>query len=74
MKSFNKLCRQTFACNQDAEKALAQWLKEQDYVQIFDIKIIESVVYKGRGRPKHDSQGQKSYHVTGKLATRIRRK
>ena len=74
MKSFNKLCRQTFACNQDAEKALAQWLKEQDYVQIFDIKIIESVVYKGRGRPKHDSQGQKSYQVTAKLATSIRKK
>ena len=53
---------------------MAQWLKEQDYVQIFDIKIIESVVYKGRGRPKHDSQGQKSYQVTAKLATSIRKK
>ena len=57
MKSFNKLWRQTFARN--------LLLKEQDYVQILDIKILESVVYQGRGRPKHDSQGEKNYQVTG---------
>ena len=74
MKSFNKLCRQTFACDQDAEKALVRWLKEQDYAQVFDIKIIENVAYQGRGRPKQDAQGEKIYQVTGKLATSIRKK
>ncbi len=74
MKSFNKLCRETFACAQDAEKALARWLKEQDYLQAFDIKLIEDVVYQGRGRPKQDVQGEKVFQLTGQLATSIRKK
>lgn len=74
MKSFNKLCRQTFACAQDAEKTLAQWIDEQDYIQVFDTKIIEDVVYRNRGRPKHDAKGEKVYQVSGQLATSIRKK
>ena len=74
MKSFNKLCRLAFACNQDAEKALARWIEEQDYIQVFDAKIIEDVVYKGRGRPKHDAQGEKVFQISGQLATSIRKK
>lgn len=45
MKSFNKLCRQTFACDQDAEKVLARWIEEQDYIQVVEAQIIEDVVY-----------------------------
>jgi transposase len=74
MKSFNKLCRQIFACEQDAKKALVRWIEEQDYIQVFDIKIIEDLVYQGRGRPKHDAQGEKVYQVSGQLATSIQKK
>ena len=74
MKSFNKLCRQTFACDQDAEKALARWIEEQDYIQVVDAKIIEDVIYQGRGRPKHNAQGEKVYQVSGQLTTSIRKK
>ena len=74
MKSFNKLCRQTFACDKDAEKALEQWLKEQDYIQVFDKKIIENVAHQGRGRPKQDAQGEKIYQLSGRLSTSIRQK
>lgn len=74
MKSFNKLCRQTFACNQDAEKALARWIEEQDYIQVVEAKIIKDVVYQGRGRPKLDAQGEKVYQISGQLATSIRKK
>jgi len=74
MKSFKKLCRQTFACNQDAEKTLSRWLDEQDYVQVLDINIIEDVIYQGRGRPKSDTEGEIVYQVTGQLATSIQKK
>jgi hypothetical protein len=74
MTSFNKLCRQTFACDQDAEKALERWLKEQDYIQVSDKNIIESVIHQGRGRPKQDAQDEKIYQVSGQLATNIRKK
>lgn len=74
MKSFNKLCRQTFACDQDAEKALARWIEEQDYIQVVDAKIIEDVIYQGRGRPKHNAQGEKVYQVSGQLMTSMRKK
>ncbi len=74
MKSFNKLCRQTFACDQDAEKALEKWLKEQDYIQVVDKKMIENVAHQGRGRPKQDAQGEKIYQLSGRLSTSIRKK
>ncbi len=66
MKSFNKLCRQTVACDQDPEKALARWIEEQDYIQVVDAKIIEDVIYqgRGRGRSKHNAQGEKVYQVS----------
>ena len=74
LKSFSKLCRQTFACDKDVEKALVRWIEEQDYIQVFDTKIIEDIVYQGRGSPKHDAQGKKVYQVSGQLATSIRKK
>ena len=74
MKSFNKLCRQNFSCGQDAEKALARWIDEQDYIQIFDAKITNKIVYQGRGWPKHNAQGEKVCQMTGQLAISIRKK
>ena len=74
MKSFKKLCRQTFSCEQDAKKAFDLWLKQQRYIQVFDIDVVENMVYQGRGRPKADAVGEKIYQVTGNLATSIRKK
>lgn len=74
MKSFKKLCRQSFSCEQDARKALDLWLEQQDYIQAFDIEIIQDICYQGRGRPKIDAKAKMQYQVTAKLATSLRKK
>lgn len=74
IKSFKKLCRQTFSCEHDARKALDLWLEQQDYIQAFDIEIIKDISYQGRGRPRANTSGEIQYQVTAKLATSLRKK
>jgi transposase len=74
MKSFKKLCRQTFSCEQDARKALDLWLEQQDYIQAFDIEIIKDISYQGRGRPRANATSEIQYQITAKLATSLRKK
>jgi len=50
-KAFQNLRRQAFACQADAETALARWQKKHNVVEINDLQFIREARYQGRGRP-----------------------
>ena len=51
LKSFNRLCRQAFSCQADAQKSFDAWQKEQEFSEVFDMKIVEKKQRQKRGRP-----------------------
>ena len=72
LKIFQKLCRQDFACIEEAQKALKDYKKKQPLVGIMDEQILEIPRYKTSGRPGKDQQPDFfSYRIEGNMATML---
>lgn len=54
-KDFEKLGRQIFSCQTDAQKALNTWLQKQKYLSVEDAAIVPVCKHQASGRPQ---QGQ----------------
>ncbi len=68
-KAFEKLCRRTFACEQDAMQALEAFQNELKVLTVHDARVMEMPHYGRRGRPSQDSAPDRvSYHLQGTLA------
>lgn len=52
-KNFNKLCKQDFACEADALKALAVFEKKLKMTFVTNVQIVAQPRYKDKGRPAH---------------------
>lgn len=74
LKSFNRLCRQRFSCQADAQKAFDIWQKEQEFTEVFDMKIIEEKQRQKRGRPAIDADYVSEFYLTGCLTTSLKRR
>ena len=75
LKSFQKLTRERFSCESDAQKALAKWQKTQDYTEVNDPEIIAHAVYKQSGRPKQDQPPSSyEYQIMGYLSCSLTRR
>lgn len=67
-KSFKKLAKQRFFCEADAQKALQQWSKKQEVVDV-DANITAVAVYAKAGRPKAtDIPKRIDYQISGTLS------
>ena len=74
LTAFEQVCRQTFACEKDAHKALSELEKKLRHTQIFDARIIAQARYSGRGRPaKQRVPDYQTYRIDGQLASRLDR-
>ncbi|HAT4400396.1 TPA: IS1634 family transposase, partial [Legionella pneumophila] len=69
MKSFKKLCRQSFACESDAYSALEKWIEEQAFIKICDGKVIQQIKRSRRGRPGSNDEYRITFHITGHIAS-----
>ena len=68
-KSFKKLCQQRFACEKDAQSAIATWQGKQTVCDI-NAHVIEVAIYSGAGRPKKGALPTSiEYQITGELFT-----
>ena len=71
LKDFDKLCKQDFACEGDARKALAKFEKTLKMTGIAEVQVNALARFKGKGRP---AQGRKAdfyvYRIQGRLASR----
>ena len=74
MKSFKKLCQNTYACQSDALSALSEWERKQNYLRVSEPFIIEQLIYQTKGRPKKDAVGTIAYKITGQLFTSLKQK
>lgn len=73
-KAWARLCQQAFACQPDAEQALAQFRKRLTLTTLEDAEIIPVAHYSGCGRPAKDhSSDHQTYHLQGALASRLDR-
>lgn len=54
LKAFDSLCRQTFACEADAEAAVQRIKKTLKCTTLTDYQLIQEARYQRRGRPKLD--------------------
>lgn len=69
-RAFSKLCKEQFACRQDAEKALNHFKKKQKLTSILDQGVLSEKGYSQPGRPKKASEPDRIYYViTGSLST-----
>lgn len=55
-KAFLCLCKQKFACSQDATQALQQFVKKCKYLQLEALSPEKKPQYTAKGRPAQDSQ------------------
>ena len=71
-KAFQQLCRESFACQTDAETAVAHWQKKHKLLDIHELRFIREPHYRGRGRPA-DGVAPDYYEVRieGAVATPI---
>jgi transposase len=63
-KDFQKLCRQAFACEEEAQKALDDFSKKRPLIEIANEQLIAVPHYDTSGRPK---KGQKPSSFTYKI-------
>jgi transposase len=71
-KAFQQLCRTTFACEADAQQALAAFAQELETTAIHRTTIHPLARYAKRGRPSHDaSPEQVVYQIQGALASSL---
>jgi hypothetical protein len=65
-KVFEKLCRQDFACELDARKALGGFQKGLKVLEVHEASVTETVYYTQPGRPRKNTPNQRvcSYHLS----------
>lgn len=72
LKRFDKLCKQAFACEADAQQALEAFSKDLCLLEIDQPKIEKRPSFKGKGRPKKDQQPDGYvYHIQGHAITSL---
>jgi len=73
-QTFKKLTQQEFACETDAQNALARWRKKQSTLDV--VARVKSIpVYSGKGRPAKDQQPDRIYYqLTGAVFTPLSRR
>ncbi|MGB5216320.1 MAG: IS1634 family transposase [Anderseniella sp.] len=75
LKDFDKLCKQEFACQADARKALAAFETKLKMTCIAEVQINSLARLKGKGRP---AKGRKPdfyvYRIQGALASRAQQR
>jgi transposase len=71
LKSFNRLCRKAFSCAADAQKAVEEWQKEQEFTTLDEVSIIEEKQHAKRGRPSLDAAYTSQFYITGLLSTSL---
>ena len=72
LKEFEKLCKQDFACEEDARKALTLLEKKFNLSLVFDAQVTAQAHYKEKGRPAQDrSPDFYTYRVEGSLASNL---
>lgn len=65
-KGFLKLCKQSFSCPTDAEKALLQFQKKCNYISIQESSICFIARYSTAGKPVKDSKPERyDYYIKG---------
>jgi len=69
MKTFKKLCKQSFACEVDAQSALDKWEQAQAYVRVSEKSVDKTTTYTTPGRPKLGDSGKICYQISGQLYT-----
>ena len=71
-KAFAKLCKQDFACEADALKALNVFEKKQKMTELYETEIQTLPRYKGKGRPKENQRPDfYVYQIKGDMASQI---
>ena len=72
VKAFQALCRTAFACEADAQQALAHFAHDLQATFLHDSTICPTPQYRKRGRPGPGAQpDQIVYRIVGALASRI---
>jgi transposase len=72
VKAFQTLCRTAFACEADAQQALAHFAHDLQATFLHDSTICPTPQYRKRGRPGPGAQpDQIVYRIVGALASRI---
>ena len=73
-KQFQKLCQKCFACQKDAEQALADFRKRLSLTEIENVSIHKGAVYSGKGRPKKGQQPDSyEYRLSGQVITLLKK-
>jgi len=71
-KAFSRLCKQDFACEADALKALDAFEKKQKMTAVTEIEIQNLPRYKGKGRPtQNQSPDFYVYQIKGHIYSQI---
>jgi len=72
LKEFESLCRQDFACEEDARKAAVKFEKNLKATSLSDVQITRTSHFNGKGRPV---QGREpdfyTYNVDGAIASQL---
>ena len=72
VKAFQTLCRTAFACEADAQQALARFAHDLQTTFLSDSTVCPTPHYGKRGRPGPGAQpDQIVYHIAGALASRL---
>jgi transposase len=72
VQAFKRLCRTAFACEADAQQALAHCVHDLQATFLHDSTICPTPRYAKRGRPGPEAQpDQVVYHIVGALASRV---
>lgn len=70
LKQFQKLCKKPFACQHDAEQALAEFCNKLSVLRIEDSGTLAKPVFNGKGRPKKGQAPDSiDYLLTGQAIT-----
>jgi transposase len=70
LKQFQKLCKKRFACQQDAEQALAEFSRGLSVLRIEEEAALAQPIYSGKGRPKKGQPPERiDYQLTGQAVT-----
>ena len=72
VKAFKTLCRTAFACEADAQQALARFAHDVQTTFLHDSLVYPTPHYGQRGRPGLGAQPEQTvYHIAGALASRL---
>jgi transposase len=72
VKAFRTLCRTAFACEADAQQALARFARDVQTTFLSESTVCPTPHYGKRGRPGPGAQpDQIVYHIAGALASRL---